>query len=272
MTIRTIREVTEQEIRTFAEDGVVCIRDAFDLDWIERLRAATEEVIAAPGPFGAAYGSDRDKGTFFGDLYVWTFNDTFRDVALSSPAGAIAGALMESQKANLFYDHLLVKEPGSSAPTPWHHDLTYWCVEGWQVCSVWIPFDSVDRASGAVEYVRGSHRWDRRFEPTDFMDKGLFKNDALEQIPDIDADRDRYDIVSFDVEPGDCLVHHALTVHGAPGNESERRRRAVAIRYAGDDAVYIERTGMSKPIRDPGLKPGDAIDCSLFPVVWRAAA
>lgn len=272
MTVRNLRAPTPDEIETYDRDGVVCIRDAFDLDWIERLRAATEEVIARPGKFGANYGDDTAKGTFFGDLYVWTFNDTFRDAALKSPAGAIAGELMLSDKANLFYDHLLVKEPGSSAPTPWHHDLSYWCVEGRQVCSVWIPLDPVDSASGAVEYVRGSHRWGRRFRAQDFMMGELFRDEALEAIPDIESDRAGYDILSFEVGPGDCIVHHALTLHGAPGNTSTRRRRAVAIRYAGDDAVYTERKGMSKPIRDPGLRPGDPLDCDLFPIVWRRAA
>jgi len=272
MTARTMRRPTAQEIETFRCDGVVCIRNAIDADWIERLRAATEAVIARPGPFGAAYGDDGDTGTFFGDLYVWTFNETFRDAALTSPAGGIAGALMESTKANLFYDHLLVKEPGSSAPTPWHHDLTYWCVEGWQIASVWIPLDAVDRSNGAVEYVRGSHLWDKRYQAQDFLKRDLFKDDALEAIPDVEADRDAYDIVSFEVEPGDCIVHHALTLHGAPGNVSDRRRRAVAIRYTGDDARYAVRKGMSKPIRDPGLGVGDPMDCDLFPVAWRRAA
>ena len=276
MVQKQMQEISKKEIETYERDGVVCVRGAFTQDWIERLRHATDTVIAAPGRFGANYGSAADQrkggGAFFGDLYVWTFNETFADLALNSPAAGIAGALMGATKVNLFYDHLLVKEPGSAAPTPWHHDLTYWCVEGWRVASVWIPFDSVNRSSGAVEYVRGSHRWDRRFQAQDFMEGDLFKDAALEAIPDIEANRDAYDIISFEVEPGDCIIHHALTLHGAPGNTSPRRRRAVSIRYAGDGAVYTERKNMSKPIRDPGLRPGDPLDCDLFPIVWRRSS
>jgi len=263
------RSISEDEVATYQRDGVVCLRNVFDPVWIERLRMATEEVIAEPGPFGARYGTDGDRGTFFGDLYVWTFNETFRDFVLRSPAAQIAGALMAASKVNFFYDHLLVKEPGSSAPTPWHHDLTYWCVDGWDVLSVWLPMDSVSRESGAVEYVKGSHRWRNRYQAQDFLGRDLFRDEALDAIPDVDANRDAYDIISFDVEPGDCIVHHALTLHGAPGNNSSRRRRALASRWTGDDAHYVERKGMSKPIRDPGLAVGDPMDCDLFPVVWR---
>lgn len=256
----------------YERDGVICLRGVFDRYWVEELRAATEQVIAAPGPFGAKYGKGKDDGTFFGDMYVWTFNDTFRHFVYDSPAAEIAGLVMGSHKVNFFYDHLLVKEPGSSAPTPWHHDLPYWCVDGWQVSSVWMPLDAVDLSSGAVEYVRGSHRWGRLYEPTDFVDGSLFKNEELPKIPDIDAARDDYDIVAFETEPGDCLIHHALTLHGAPGNSSTRRRRALATRWTGDDARFMKRRGMSRPIRDPGLEPGAPMDSDLFPVVWRAAA
>lgn len=219
----TTREVTQQEIDACNADGAVCLRGLFDGQWIERLRAAVDEVMADPGPFGARYGKAADKGTFFGDMYVWTFNQTFRDFVHVSPAARIAGEIMAARKVNFFYDHLLVKEPGSAAPT-------------------------------------------------DFIEGDLFKNDTLEEIPDIGAHRERYDIISWDTEPGDCILHHALTVHGAPGNDSTRRPRALATRWTGDDAVYVERKGMSKPIRHPGLTPGDPMDCDLFPIGWRAAA
>ena len=275
MSALLVRDITQEEIDTYARDGVVCLRGAIDLEWVERLRHATDKVIAKPGPFGARYGTDEDAGTFFGDLYVWyvwTFEPTFAAFVTDSPAARIAGEIMDATKVNFFYDHLLVKEPGSSAPTPWHHDLTYWCVDGDQVCSLWMPLDPVDLDNGAVEYVRGSHRWPNRYEAKDFMGRDLFADGAMEKLPDIEADRDAYDIVSYAVEPGDLLIHHALTLHGAPGNTSNRRRRALATRWCGDDVTYVERKGMSKPIRDPGLAVGDAIDCDLFPVVWRRAA
>jgi len=72
--------------------------------------------------------------------------------------------------------------------------------------------------------------------------------------------------------PGDVLAHHLLTLHGAPGNRTpDRRRRAIAFRYAGDDATYIDRPVGPKPIRDPGLKRGDHFGCELFPQVWPRA-
>ena len=86
---------------------------------------------------------------------------------------------------------------------------------------------------------------------------------------DIEANRDDYDIVWFDLEPGDCTVHHALTVHGAPGNASNSfRRRAYVTRWTGDDVTYNPRPNLMKILRDPGIAAGDPLDCDLFPVIW----
>ena len=45
-----------------------------------------------------------------------------------------------------------------------------------------------------------------------------------ETLPDIDALRkepgNTLDVVNWDVKVGDCLLHHSMTVHGAPGNAS----------------------------------------------------
>ena len=41
-------------------------------------------------------------------------------------------------------------------------------------------------------------------------------------LPDIDGNEADYDIVSYELEPGDMLVHHHLTVHGSAGNATLR--------------------------------------------------
>jgi ectoine hydroxylase-related dioxygenase (phytanoyl-CoA dioxygenase family) len=64
------------------------------------------------------------------------------------------------------------------------------------------------------------------------------------------------------------VLNHLRTVHAAPGNLTGRSRRAVAFRYAGDDARYVVRKKGSRPIRDPGLQPGDPMASDIFPLVF----
>jgi ectoine hydroxylase-related dioxygenase (phytanoyl-CoA dioxygenase family) len=268
MSSAPLISLSRSDAEHYREDGVLCLRGLFRA-WVEPLREAIERNLGTPGPLGTRYGKAEHKGTFHGDRYMWTFDEGFRRFALEGPGARIAGELMGATKVNLFYDHLLVKEPGAEAPTPWHQDLPYWCVEGTQICSIWLALDPVSRDNGVVEFVRGSHLWDRQFQGMDFRFRQNYSAE-LEPMPDIDADRARYDILSWDMAPGDCVVFDARTIHGSPGNSRpDRRRRALSVRWLGDDVRYRIAADVTLPIRDPGLKHGDPVDCDLFPIVWR---
>jgi ectoine hydroxylase-related dioxygenase (phytanoyl-CoA dioxygenase family) len=266
-------QIDDAARRSYDEDGVACLRGVFEPHWIERLRVATEDAMRAPGPHAEDYVKPGGTGRFFGDLDLWQRHAAFRDFVFHSPAAEIAGRLMGASSVNFFYDQLLVKEPGTAERTPWHQDQPYWAVSGWQVCSIWLPLDRVSKTT-SVAYVAGSHRWGRAFNPYHFADGTPYHGTGLQQLPDIDAERDQYDVRSFDVEPGDCLVFQAMIVHGAPGNASSNtRRRALATRWTGDDARYAPRDGeIAIPTSDPGLTAGDSMTCAAFPRVWSALA
>lgn len=269
MNRKPLSPVGAADIAAYERDGVVCLRGMFDADWIAFMREAVAEALANPGPHGESYTKAGSPGGFFGDLDMWQRLPGFRRFVFESPAAEIAGRVMGASKINFFYDQLLVKEPGTAERTPWHQDQPYWAVSGRQVCSIWLPFDPVPQVN-AVEYVRGSHLWSRSFLPYHFNDGSPYRARDLEAMPDIDADRGAYDIVAYEMEPGDCLVFQAMIVHGAPGNASQSyRRRALATRWTGDDARYCVHSGeVAIPTSDPGLKHGDRMDCALFPRVW----
>jgi ectoine hydroxylase-related dioxygenase (phytanoyl-CoA dioxygenase family) len=166
---------------------------------------------------------------------------------------------------------LVVKEAGADHRTRWHNDQPYWPVSGRDVVSVWVALDHVTAANGRLEFVRGSHLWDRWFQPepfgpnktTDYDD-----NPDYEPMVDIEADRDRYDIITWDVDPGDVYVFAGMTVHGAAGNPTvDRRRRGYTVRYCGDDVCYDPRVGVSKPLLNDALQAGDRLDSDLFPLL-----
>jgi ectoine hydroxylase-related dioxygenase (phytanoyl-CoA dioxygenase family) len=269
------RPVTDAEIEAYERDGVVMLPGMIDRDWIDALCQAIERDIANPGHGYHGYETEDGKGRFHGNFDVRMHDEVFRDYCEASPLPALAGSFLRSKKVNLFYDQLFVKEPGTNAPTPWHNDQPYWCVKGWQVMTFWLALDPVTLDSGAVEYVRGSHKWDRWFQPESFSKKSAFqyeRNPDYEPMPDIEGDRADYDIVSFDMEPGDLLAFHAMILHGSGGNtRSDRRRRGFAVRYTGDDATYDPRTGTNPGVYNPDLQPGDPMDSRQYPLVWQSA-
>ncbi len=263
-----MRSITEDEIRTFQEDGIVCLRGLFTPDWVARMRDAAEDSLEKPGELHAELASLRaEKGRFFHDTFIWTRNDACKQFVFESPAARLAAQVMRSKKINIFFDQWLIKEPETETRTPWHHDMTYWPIGGAQICTLWLALDPVTAESGAVEYVKGSHRWGQKFKPASFSGSNQYK-EALPEVPDIDAMRDELSLVQYELEPGDCTIHHALTVHGSPGNKSlQTRRRAHVSRWAGDDATFRPREGLQEMPPLPELAPGAPLDSELWPRV-----
>ncbi len=260
-----------QLVDEFQRDGVVLLKGVFG-DWIDCLRDGVEANMRDPGPYGRDYLEAGQSGRFFGDYCNWNRIEQYHRFMFESPAPAIAAELMQSEEVRIFHEHVLVKEPGTDKVTPWHHDQPYYCVDGRQVCSMWIPLDPVG-AETCPEFIAGSHAWGRWFLPRKFTGVDYdHRDEKLESIPDIDGHRDEYDIRSWSLEPGDAIAFHFLTIHGAPSNlSSSRRRRGFAARWLGDDAVYAQRSGeISPPF--PGLEkklaPGDPLHTEEFPQVF----
>ncbi|WP_433704345.1 phytanoyl-CoA dioxygenase family protein [Paraburkholderia sacchari] len=259
---------TERE--AFARDGVTVLRGVFT-DWVDVLRDGVDFNEKHPGPDFRDYTKGTSSGRFFGDYCNWQRIEPFRRFVEQSPAGRIARELMASKRARIFHEHVLVKEAGADKITPWHHDEPYYCVSAEQSVSMWVPLDPVPRET-TLEFVAGSHRWGKLFRPRKFTGVAYDRNtDGLEEMPDIDAHRSDYEIVGWDLKPGDAVAFNYLTVHGAPGNRSGSvSRRVVSFRWLGDNAVYVDRGGETSPpyrhLADR-LTPGDPLPEEEFPFV-----
>ena len=111
-------------------------------------------------------------------------------------------------------EQLFLKEGGRSRRTPWHQDTSYLRMKGTQLVACWISLDPLPREHCLEFGVRGSHRGVLH-NGSAFADDDetapLYKHSPLPRLPDIQARRDEFDIVSWDVTPGDIIVFHLLT-------------------------------------------------------------
>ncbi|GAB5470481.1 MAG: phytanoyl-CoA dioxygenase family protein [Rhodospirillales bacterium] len=268
MNRHPLRPITEAEIETYERDGVVCLRGLFDGEWVARLRDLVEADILDPSPMRKEVNEQGGSGEFFADTFVNHHVAGFNQAITGSPMAEIAGTLLRASKINLIFDQILVKEPKTSTKTVWHHDATYWPVAGDAIATLWLALDPATSETGAMEFVAGSHRWGQRFKAVSFDPKQTYVEN-LPAVPDIEAARGDYPIISYDLEPGDCTLHHGLLLHAAPGNANrQQRRRAYLTRWAGDGVTYNPRPNLQQMLRDPGIPAGAPLDCDLFPRVW----
>jgi ectoine hydroxylase-related dioxygenase (phytanoyl-CoA dioxygenase family) len=155
---------------------------------------------------------------------------------------------------------------------------------------VWLTCDPSPKEL-TVQVVRGSHLWNVVYntataktdevamedEGKGFTYEGI-GNDALPTAPDVARYRDSFDILSWDVEPGDAVVFNGNILHGAEGRPHHPHpRRAFASMWGGPEVRYYHPAGHAMPTLAEltgravphGARIGDHRD--VFTVGWQAA-
>lgn len=233
------------------------------------MAAMKASVIADPLARPLLDAQEESGGMFFYDAANWRHQAEVRAVALDSNLPAAIANLLGASHLNFWEDTSFVKGPRTAQRTAFHQDLAYFQIAGDQCAIVWIPLDPVSGANGTMEYVRGSHKWQETFAPNVFFAQTPFSSSPHPRCPDIEANREQYEIVSFDAQPGDVLVHHVRTVHGAGGNMTDNIRRAVSLRYCGDQVRYADGPGtIPQTGLKTRLKTGDRLTGEDYPLVW----
>ncbi|MEZ5479565.1 MAG: phytanoyl-CoA dioxygenase family protein [Thiolinea sp.] len=262
-------QLSEQHIQAYQQDGAILVKKAISDDWVERLNRLVDYNMTHPSRYGNDRGLDERGGRLFTDRYQWRDNDTIREFVFHSGIGDLVRQAMQSTQVRFYFDHLLVKEPNTVSPSPWHQDTPYWPFLGRQIGSAWVALSDVTVAESSLEFIRGSHRDEIVYRPevfgkTDNNPSGWIGNQGGQPVPDIEADRAAYDILGFDVEAGDAIIFSAWTLHGSRGNDSPTKRRAaLSTRWLGDDAIWHPHEGADPTVTQadvcvqPGEKPHD---------------
>ena len=267
---RVKERVTDQMVQDFQHDGAVCIRQLLNADEIALLRDGIEANLAAPSARAKVASRPDDPGRFFEDFCNWQTIPQLGHFIQDTPLALAAQRLMASSTVRLYHDHVLVKEPGTRQRTPWHQDQPYYNIEGQQNVSMWIPVDPVSR-SATLEFIAGSHKgpW---LMPRTFMDNQAkwFPEGSLADLPDVEAARDQFPILGWDIEPGDFVCFHMLTLHAAGGVEGSNRRRVFSVRFMGDDIRHAPRRWATSPDfagLEAELPAGAPMEHPLFPLM-----
>ena len=274
-----VARVGHAEREAFLRDGVVPIRRCFARHWLDTLGRGIERNLETPSPWFEARTMGGSAARYCEDFWAWSRIPEFEAFVRDSPAAAIAGALLAARRINLVMDNWFLREAGAESRAPWHHDIAYFDFEG-SMCVLWLPLEPTGRDEG-IAFVRGSHRWGRLFQRVYFRDHraagapGWVKGRYYEAPPDVEAEPDRYDVVAFDLEPGDCLVFDMRTLHGAfPGPPPGRTIRRYSLRMTAEDGRIRYRGDWAKKERaifeQAGHRDGDVLDSAFFPKLWTA--
>jgi ectoine hydroxylase-related dioxygenase (phytanoyl-CoA dioxygenase family) len=186
---------------------------------------------------------------------------------------------MSAKKINLVMDNWFLREAGSKSSTPFHHDISYFDMDG-TMCVLWLPLQVTGKNEGVV-WVKGSHLWNKLFLRVLFKDGHKVEGNECtidgkkyELPPDILGNKDKYDFLQWDSKLGDAVIFDMRTLHGTlsssiPQKTLSRYTLRVAkedakISYVGDWTSYNYR----KEMIDAGYKEGDSLGGKMFPTLY----
>lgn len=212
----------------FEERGYVVLKGLYPAEemdgWKSRIRKKLVEKGWDRNPSGVSVWMLNDVDDFFlGKL---------TDPRLAEALKAILGPAVEFLSVKPVY-----KDQTTRFGSPWHQDWWYW--RGSHKISVWIAVDRATRANGCLMMIPGSHG--EILEGSKAEAAAVFNKRIDESKVNLAA------AVSLEVEPGDAVIFHDLTLHASHPNDAGEDRWSFIATYrdGGEpDASTVWKEGL----------------------------
>ena len=218
----------------FARDGFVLLREFVAghalADLLQQVDRFIRETVPVIPPEQVFYEDKQDPQTLKQVQHVGEHDPWFADLFLRGRFREAAAQLLSGEVIPKNFQYFN-KAPGCSKPTPPHQDGFYFMLQPCQAVTMWLALDAADTENGCVRYVPGSHLTGMRAH-TRTGTLGFSQG-----IADYPNEHDQSLEIAICAQPGDLLVHHAMTIHRADANRSDHRsRRSLGLIYYSQDA------------------------------------
>jgi len=221
--------LTDDDVRSFDENGYLVLRNRIPADLLARLQAAATTWMAEgreisqddPAAIDYHYANRSIGRVMFRVDYVHNKGQAASLELLGSPA--VLG-IAESLAGSNFvptYESLVFKNEGDGAAIEWHQDAVH--PRNYRVFNVDVYLDASRIGQGALRVAPGSHR-----QPVDICDlKDTYGWDAP-------------GVVQVEMEPGDVLVHDVMVVHGSEAVTGNKLRRTIYYEFRAAEQIMSE--------------------------------
>ncbi len=261
--------ITKEQVDFFRTNGYLIMSQLIDQETVNALRMALLQIVEGredgirrklPVQF-----SNGTKVTEFQGL--WKTDPVFARLLNHSKLGEVAAALLDTSEVRLFYDQIFYKDARIGGAVPCHQDYDYWQhISTPNIITAWMAISHVDRDSGCMYMLPGSHRWGL----IQRLGSNIMKDTDPELMLKHDLDDgQRQKVVREPVilEPGDVSFHHSLVIHCSYPNQSSAPRLGYLHRYLPAEARYVESHDLHKT-HEINVKDGELINTENFPQVW----
>ncbi|GKY94628.1 hypothetical protein MPSEU_000428300 [Mayamaea pseudoterrestris] len=250
--------ITQDQIQTLEEDGVVLLKGVFDPEWVDYLRKAT--AFQVNNPHFWAFAGTASKLYDYIQRNVWQTNKAFANFYYYSAVGDVLRQCGATEEIRVSTDLLMVNP---NKGFKWHQDNQNGPITPEEGIRFWITMDETPRDYGAPVYLKGSHRNDCVDPSAVFVD---INQKGLEEYRD--------DQLTFRTQPGDMLVWHPKTIHKIDGPADgiwTSYRRVLGGTVAKGGSRYHDKRGTGGVLSDlgrHGMVDGDELKSPFFPIIY----
>jgi len=250
--------ITEEQIRTLEEDGVVHIKGVFDEEWVDYLCQAT--AFQVDHPHFWAFAGTASKLYDYIQRNIWQTNGAFARFYYHSAMGHVLAQCGRTDEIRVSTDLLMVNP---NKGFKWHQDNQNGPISWEEGLRFWITMDETPKEYGAPVYLKRSHT-------NDVVDsQAVFVDIEQEGLEEYNNNR-----LEFRTMPGDMLIWHPRTIHKVDGPSDgiwTSYRRVLGGTVAKGGSTYHDKRGSGGVLSDlgrHGLEDGQPMKSSFFPVVY----
>ena len=163
---------------------------------------------------------------------VWQTSEEFKKYYSNPKLLSLVSSFLKTDSIKLLSDTVLNKPAHNGAASPIHRDAPFWkgLYPNNQV-NIWIPLQDTNEENGTLGYVPGSHM---------NIDKTIQDKPEILQSHELELDEKLKNSFKFiNLEKGDVLLHHSLTLHGTGPNLTEKPRLAYVVHYTPENSYVV---------------------------------
>ena len=228
--------MSKEQIEAFQADGYLHLPHYLDESALEAIKQTLKKVMDKINAFPEeeVYYEDKADPTSLKQIqHLENKEEFFQQLISTGTVYELAKELLQEEPIpkNIQYFN---KPPKRSSATPAHQDGFYFMLNPCRALTMWLALEEVDESNGCISYVKASHKLGlRKHQRT----KTLGFSQGITDFP---HPEDQAQLMKTKAQPGDLLVHDAMTIHLADENQSSRTREAIGFIYYAASAKVDE--------------------------------
>lgn len=262
--------LTIDQVESFHKQGFVVGNEPLAEEFVDLLCGDLDYLISADNVNNPLWHEcqlnecDNGSDVLFHALGAWRITENFHDL-LWQPAVTIPATQLLNADVRFWHDQLFYKPPNHGGGVAWHQDYSYWTrTNPMAHLTCWVALEDATIANGCLHYIVGSNHWE--LLPITGLAGDM---QAIEQTLTEEQFNALETPQPIELNRGQMVFHHPLTVHGSFQNTTEHSRPGAVINMLSDGVVSNSTEPLLTGI--PPIDVGEPVMGQFFPLLRRLA-